>query len=83
MVTSTNPVAIIVAWAKALERRGKLDANQELVQFAQKLERSCVEAIDAGFMTKDLALARNPKATENDYLNTDQYIDKVLEFLHS
>ncbi|EAN31972.1 NADP-dependent isocitrate dehydrogenase [Theileria parva strain Muguga] len=83
VVTSTNPVAIIVAWAKALERRGKLDANQELVQFAQKLERSCVEAIDAGFMTKDLALARNPKATENDYLNTDQYIDKVLEFLHS
>ncbi|UKK02822.2 isocitrate dehydrogenase [Theileria orientalis] len=82
LVTSTNPVAIIVAWAKALERRGVLDGNDELVQFARKLERSTVDAIDAGFVTKDLALAKNPKATEKDFLNTDDYIDKVLEFLN-
>lgn len=75
-------MAIIVAWAKALERRGVLDGNDALVEFARKLEKSTVDAIDAGFVTKDLALAKNPKATEGDFLSTDAYIDKVVEFLN-
>ncbi|AFZ81289.1 isocitrate dehydrogenase, putative [Theileria equi strain WA] len=79
--TSTNPVATIVAWAKALERRGLLDNNAALVEFSKKLEQAPVSAINEGFVTKDLALAINPNATDKDFLTTDLFIEKVHEFL--
>src|SRR5690606_4752456 len=54
--TSTNPIASIFAWTRGLEHRGKLDNTPEVVQFAQTLERVCVETVESGQMTKDLAL---------------------------
>ncbi|MFI0370188.1 NADP-dependent isocitrate dehydrogenase [Actinomadura sp. 1N219] len=54
--TSTNPIASIFAWTRGLEHRGKLDSQPEVIDFAQKLERVCVETVEAGQMTKDLAL---------------------------
>lgn len=52
--TSTNPVASIFAWTRGLMHRGKLDNNNELVKFAESLEKACVECIEEGKMTKDL-----------------------------
>ena len=54
--TSTNPIASIFAWTRGLIHRAKLDNNDALYDFANKLEQTCVETIEAGFMTKDLAL---------------------------
>ncbi|WUI00497.1 NADP-dependent isocitrate dehydrogenase [Spirillospora sp. NBC_00431] len=54
--TSTNPIASIFAWTRGLEHRGKLDSQPEVIDFAQKLEEVCVETVEAGQMTKDLAL---------------------------
>merc|ERR1719436_1797258 len=54
--SSTNPIASIFAWTRGLAHRGKLDENQALIDFAHTLERTCVEAIESGLMTKDLAL---------------------------
>jgi len=59
--TSTNPLASIFAWTRGLNFRGKLDNNQALMQFAADLEAVCVETVEAGFMTKDLALAIHGK----------------------
>ena len=53
--TSTNPVASIYAWTRGLDHRGKLDNNPELSRFALALEKACVDCIDSGKMTKDLA----------------------------
>ena len=54
--TSTNPIATIFAWSGALRKRGELDGNQALVEFANQLDASCLETMEAGYMTKDLAL---------------------------
>jgi len=54
-MTSTNPVATIFAWSGALKKRGELDGNKELYAYAEKLERACLNAIDDGVMTGDLA----------------------------
>ena len=54
--TSTNPIASIFAWTRGLSHRAKLDDNKPLAEFAQALEDTCTETIEAGFMTKDLAL---------------------------
>ena len=54
--TSTNPIASIFAWTRGLNRRGELDGTPELVRFAETLERVCIESVEAGHMTKDLAL---------------------------
>ena len=54
--TSTNPIASIFAWTRGLAHRGKLDGNAALIDFAQTLERVCVETVESGQMTKDLAL---------------------------
>lgn len=54
--TSTNPIASIFAWTRGLLHRAKLDANKPLENFANKLEQTCIETIESGFMTKDLAL---------------------------
>ncbi|ORM40025.1 Isocitrate dehydrogenase [Babesia sp. Xinjiang] len=79
-ITSTNSIATIVAWARALEKRGIMDGNDALVQFSKKLERAPVDAVDAGFYTKDLAIAINGTSSTN-YLDTEAFIDKVKEYL--
>ncbi len=77
--TSTNPVASIFAWTVGLAHRGKLDGNEDLVRFAKSLEAACVEAIEDGKMTKDLARTiygtlNPPRET---WLTTKEYLDEV------
>lgn len=83
--TSTNPIASIFAWTRGLEHRAKLDDNRELLKFVRTLEKSCVEAVDDGQMTKDLAGAihglKNVK--EGDYLNTMDFMDAIVEKLEA
>uniref|UniRef100_A0A8C9SYB6 Isocitrate dehydrogenase [NADP] n=1 Tax=Scleropages formosus TaxID=113540 RepID=A0A8C9SYB6_SCLFO len=75
--TSTNPIASIFAWTRGLEHRGKLDSNNDLIRFAQSLERVCVETVESGVMTKDLARCNHGLATckLKDYLNTEDFLD--------
>lgn len=76
--TSTNPIASIFAWTRGLMHRGKLDGNAELVNFCQKLEEVCVETVEAGEMTKDLAmLVHGDNITRNDYLNTQEFLAAI------
>jgi len=77
--TSTNPIASIYAWTRGLEHRAKLDNNAELKRFCQALEAVCVETIEAGFMTKDLAICIKGMSgiTRADYLNTFEFMDKL------
>jgi isocitrate dehydrogenase len=76
--TSTNPIASIFAWTRGLEHRGKLDQNQDLIRFAQTLERVCVETVEAGHMTKDLALCiYGDKVTADKYLNTEPFLEMI------
>jgi isocitrate dehydrogenase len=76
--TSTNPVASIFAWSRGLSQRGKLDGNDALVDFAQKIEDVCVDTIESGKMTKDLALLIGKDAP---YLNTQDFLDALDEGL--
>lgn len=77
--TSTNSMATLFAWTGALRKRGELDGIQELVDFANRLEKAALDTISAGFMTKDLAaLAEMDNIT---VLNTEDFIRKVKEFL--
>ncbi len=76
--TSTNPIASIYAWTRGLEFRGKLDNNQELIDFCHKLEAVCVETVEEGKMTKDLALNIYEKdLNESHYLTTEQFLDAL------
>ncbi len=77
--TSTNPLASIFAWTRGLEFRGKLDGNEELIQFCHKLEKACVEMVESGKMTKDLAICIKGNNVEHkkDYLFTDEFIEAV------
>ena len=72
--TSTNPVASIFAWTRGLAHRGKLDGTPELAAFASTLERVCIETIQGGQMTKDLALLVGP---DTPYLNTQEFLDAL------
>ena len=73
--TSTNPIASIFAWTQGLLHRGKLDNNQPLIDFCQKLEEVCVETVEAGEMTKDLAiLVYGDKVPSDKYLNTQDFL---------
>src|SRR5271154_5594036 len=72
--TSTNPIASIFAWTRGLTHRAKLDGNEALAKFASTLERVCVETVEAGSMTKDLALLVGP---EQKWLSTTGFLDKV------
>jgi isocitrate dehydrogenase len=78
--TSTNPVALIFAWTGALAKRGELDSNTELVNFAKKLERVTLELIEDGIMTGDLARIAEPKAKQ--VLNSWEFIDAIAERLN-
>lgn len=76
--TSTNPVASIFAWTTGLAHRGYLDGNQELVSFCKSLEEVCVQTIENGSMTKDLAVAvYGTPAPEGSYLYTDDFLDII------
>ncbi|KAK0398991.1 hypothetical protein QR680_002851 [Steinernema hermaphroditum] len=81
--TSTNPIASIFAWTRGLAHRAKLDNNEPLAKFATNLEAVCVETIEAGFMTKDLAICIKgmKHVTRPDYLNTFEFLDKLAENL--
>ena len=72
--TSTNSIASIFAWTRGLAHRAKLDGNARLDTFAHTLERVCVETVESGFMTKDLALLVGP---EQSWLSTEGFLDKV------
>jgi isocitrate dehydrogenase len=79
--TSTNPIASIYAWTRGLAFRGKLDGNQELIDFADALEAVCVETVESGKMTKDLALSAYPVGTKltagEHYLNTEDFLEAL------
>jgi len=76
--TSTNPIASIFAWTRGLEHRGKLDNNQELIRFAQTLERVCIETVESGKMTKDLAVCiYGDKVTADKYQNTEVFLEEI------
>jgi len=76
--TSTNPIASIFAWTRGLMHRGKLDNNAELVNFCQKLEEVCVETVESGEMTKDLAmLVHGDNVKHGDYLNTQDFLAAI------
>jgi isocitrate dehydrogenase len=72
--TSTNPIASIFAWTRGLTHRGKLDNNNELVKFASTLEKVCIETVESGFMTKDLAILIEKSAK---YLTTNQFLEAI------
>src|SRR5690606_947094 len=76
--TSTNPIASTFAWTGGLKHRGKLDNNQDLVRFGTSLEEVCVETVESGFMTKDLALLVGP---DQAWLTTEQFFEKIDENL--
>ncbi|MDE8343237.1 MAG: isocitrate/isopropylmalate family dehydrogenase, partial [Acidocella sp.] len=72
--TSTNPIASIFAWTRGLIYRGQFDGTPDVVTFAETLERVCVETVESGFMTKDLALLISKTAP---WLNTQDFLDKI------
>jgi len=82
--TSTNPIASIFAWTRGLQHRGKLDDNQALIDFCQTLEDVCIETVESGKMTKDLALLiHKENMTKEHYLTTQQFLDALKENLEA
>ncbi len=83
--TSTNPIASIFAWTRGLEFRGKLDNNQELINFCHALEAVCVETVESGKMTKDLAVCiHGNKVKHGDhYLYTEEFLDALDQNLQA
>src|SRR5436305_1462477 len=78
--TSTNSVASIYAWTRGLAYRGRFDGNEALAKFSATLEKVCVDTIEAGYMTKDLALLIGP---EQKWLTTEGFLDKIDENLRA
>ena len=72
--TSTNPIASIFAWARGLGHRGKLDNNNDLINFSNTLEKVCIECVESGSMTKDLAILIGPS---NKYMTTIQFLNEI------
>jgi isocitrate dehydrogenase len=83
--TSTNPIASIFAWTRGLAFRGKLDGNQALIDFANALEAVCIETVESGKMTKDLAVCiHGNKVTHGEhYLYTEEFLDAIDENLRN
>jgi len=81
--TSTNPIASIFAWTRGLAFRGKLDDNQELIRFCETLETVCIETVESGKMTKDLAvcISGNKISHGTDYLYTEEFLEAINENL--
>ena len=72
--TSTNPIASIFAWTRGLSHRGKLDNNDKLINFSSSLEKVCIDCVENGSMTKDLAILVGPSTK---YLTTSQFLDEI------
>ena len=72
--TSTNPIASIFAWTRGLSHRGQLDGNQELIKFSNTLEKVCVETVESGSMTKDLAILISK---DQKFLTTNQFLEAI------
>ena len=72
--TSTNPIASIFAWARGLYHRAKLDDNEDLKKFVKNLEKTCIETVECGSMTKDLAIL---VGSDTKYLTTNQFLDEL------
>jgi len=72
--TSTNPIASIFAWARGLYHRGKLDSNEDLKKFVKKLEKVCVQTVESGSMTKDLAIL---VGKDQKHLTTNQFLETI------
>jgi isocitrate dehydrogenase len=83
--TSTNPIASIFAWTRGLAFRGKLDSNEELINFCNTLEKVCIETVESGKMTKDLAvcISGNKVSHGTDYLYTEEFLEAINENLKS
>jgi isocitrate dehydrogenase len=81
--TSTNPIASIFAWTRGLAFRGKLDGNKELIDFANALEAVCIETVESGKMTKDLAVCIHGNKVEHGthYLYTEEFLDAINQNL--
>lgn len=78
--TSTNPIASIFAWTRGLAFRGRFDGNQELIDFSQALEDACVEVVEEGNMTKDLALCIHGKDLKPEhYLHTEDFLAAIAK----
>jgi len=76
--TSTNPIASIFAWSRGLHFRGKFDKNDDLINFSIKLEETCIDTVQSGKMTKDLAILINP---DQKWLNTNDFLESLKENL--
>ena len=76
--TSTNSIASIFAWTRGLAHRAKLDGNTALAKFADTLEHVCIQTVESGFMTKDLAILVGP---DQHWLTTEGFLDKIDENL--
>ena len=72
--TSTNPIASIFAWTRGLAHRGKLDGDEDLIKFSTALEKVCIDCVENGSMTKDLAILISPSS---NYLTTNQFLDEL------
>lgn len=83
--TSTNPIASIFAWTRGLAFRGKLDNNEALINFCNTLEQVCIETVESGKMTKDLAvcISGNRVSHGTDYLHTDEFLEVINRNLES
>lgn len=78
--TSTNPIASIFAWTRGLMYRGKFDETPEVVKFAETLERVCIETVESGKMTKDLALLIGP---DQAWMTTEKFFEAIVENLEA
>ena len=72
--TSTNPIASIFAWTRGLRYRGTFDGTPEVVRFAENLERVCIDTVEGGEMTRDLAVLVRP---DHQWLTTNQFLDRI------
>ncbi len=83
--TSTNPIASIFAWTRGLGFRGKLDNNEQLIEFCNILENVCIETVESGKMTKDLAVCISGSRVSHgkDYLNTEEFLEAINQNLES
>jgi isocitrate dehydrogenase len=81
--TSTNPIASIFAWTRGLAFRGKLDNNAELISFCEKLEQVCIETVESGKMTKDLAVCIHGNKVKHleHYLYTEEFLESINQNL--
>ena len=81
--TSTNPVATIFAWTGALRKRGEMDGILELQEFADKLEKACLDTIESGIMTKDLALLADPDTVPIQTVDSEDFLKAIRERLEA